>query len=447
MTDPLLLATAAVVLTLGGLLGWLFQRARSRAEAASLHAQLEARDSRLAEITAERDSLRADLTHHRERVTRLETEAEALNHRLAELAQLKEQFTETFRGLSGEALRQNNETFFKLAEERFKHLRESTTGDLEKRQQAIDALVKPLREGLSTLHQNLGSIEKARAEAQGSLRQQLQALTETSSGLQRETANLVGALRKPGVRGTWGEMQLRRAVEFAGMTDRCDFQEQASTNGDSRQRPDLIVHLPGGRQVVVDAKAPMEAYLAAIEADDPTARTQHLLHHARQLGDKIKDLGRKSYWEQFQPAPEFVVLFLPNEALFAAALEQNPSLVDLGARERVILCTPTTLIALLLAIAYGWKQEHAAENAARILENGSQLHERLGTFLGHLSEVGKALTRTVDHYNRAVSSAESRLLVTARRMEELGAGKRDSLPDPSLVDRAPVNPSSTNEQP
>jgi DNA recombination protein RmuC len=343
-----------------------------------------------------------------------------------------------FEALSARALRDASESFLQLAKTELGQHHITSREELEKRQRAVEQLVKPIADSLAKVDGKIELLERARREAQGSLVAQLKSVTQSQEQLRTETANLVTALRSPHTRGRWGEMQLRRVCEVAGMVERCDFVEQSSFESDGgRLRPDVLVNLAGGKTIVVDAKAPLEAYLSVVDATDPDRRKLHLETYGRHIREHVTKLSQKAYWSQFDASPEFVVMFLPGEALYSAALEQVPSLIEESVGQKVLVASPTTLIGLLRAAAYGWRQEKVAESAREVSELGRELHGRLGTLAGHFMKLGRSLETSVKAYNETVGSLESRVLVTARKLSEHGAGSGgEELPEPQQVETA-----------
>ena len=371
---------------------------------------------------------------------RAEEQAQAAAEKLEFVADARASLKDEFKALSADALSATSRSFLELANENLEKIHERAQGDLDARRRAVDTLVQPIVESLVKVDGKLGEIELKRERAYSSLNEQLRGLVETHLPmLHAETAKLVQSLRQPAARGRWGEMQLRRVVEVAGMLEHCDFLEQQWGEGeDGRTRPDLVVKLPGGRQIVVDSKAPLTAYLDAHDAADDAARAAYLKRHAQLVRSHMTALGRKAYWETFSPSPELVVMFLPGEMLYSAALQSDPELIEAGANERVLLATPTTLIALLRAVALGWREEALARNAEEVAELGKQLYERIGKLASHWTDVGSKLEKTVAAYNASVGTLEGRVLVTARRFKELGvATEGEEIEAPAPVDTVP----------
>ncbi len=356
----------------------------------------------------------------------LELERKSATEKLALLEEARQRLSDAFQALSAEALKSNNQAFLELAKTRLESFQQQAKSDLEERRTAVENLVAPLKDALGNVDKQLRELEVAREGAYAGLVQQVQTLSEGHLALKSETANLVRALRQPKSAGNWGEVQLRRVIEMAGMVEHCDFEEQVHTSTeDGRLRPDAIVHLPGGKNLVIDAKAPLQPLLDAYEAQSDEVRKQKLADLARLVRDHMSKLGEKKYWAQFEHTPEFVVMFLPGEALFSAAWHEDPTLIEQGMTRNVILASPTTLSALLRAIAYGWQQEQLKENAQKISDLGRELYERLSTMGDRFIDTGKALHKAVDAYNKTVGSLESRVLVSARKLKEMGGYSGD----------------------
>jgi DNA recombination protein RmuC len=435
----LIAACGLAGLAVGGALGWLAAARRTsaaEATAAALRQQLGDTRARGAELEG---ALRASEAARVEQETAARELARGLTDQRRLLDEAERKLADTFQALAAQALQQSSQGFLTLATEKLGALRDQAAEDLaarqraaaadfESRQRAIEGVVKPVRESIDKVDQHIRALERERGQAYGALTEQVRGLARTQERLQTETGNLVNALRAPAIRGRWGEIQLRRVVELAGMLEHCDFQEQATVaTDDGRLRPDLVVHLPNGRRLVVDAKAPLGAYLEALEAPDEATRATCLDRHAAQVRAHILKLSAKSYWEQFPPG----------ETFYSAALERMPALIEEGVAQRVLVATPTTLIGVLQAVHYGWRQERVAENAQEISRQGRELHERVATLVEHFVSLGNSLGQSVKHFNTAMASFEGRVLVSARRLEELDAKGKKEIPARPQIDARP----------
>jgi len=366
-----------------------------------------------------------------ELTTTLELERRQAVDKLAEIEK-------TFAMLSSEALRQNSKSFLQLAQETLKQFHVQAKGDLDLKEKAVENMVRPIREALEKTEQQVRLMEQERKEAYGALHKHLETMAQTQLLLQGETRNLVQALRRPEVRGQWGEMTLKRLAELAGMVEHCDFTTQKTVSvEDGKMRPDMVVRMPDGREIVVDVKTPLDAYLSAVEAADDATRTRHLEHHARKVRERVRELATKAYWNQFKNAPDFVVLFIPGDQFLSAALDMDRELLEDALKQKIILATPTSFVALLRAVAYGWRQEALAANADLIREVGEDLYQRLAVFTEHLSRLGGSLEGSVSAFNKAVGSFDSKVLPGARKFVEMGVTPKKALEPPTPLEITP----------
>ena len=449
---------------IGGIIVWLLLRVRSREDCANkiseLHmgyanqlTQLEAKAMSAEAVVGElrqqilqkdadmdqiRDVLDTEKQAKTEAMTKLDEARKGFEEQKSLIETMKQEMTDTFNALSSAALKSSSEDFLRLASESLGKVVTDTKGRLGEHQAAMDGMIKPLYESLKRYEEQIKTMEEGRHKAYGSLEEQLRTLASTQESLQKETSNLVSALRKPQVRGRWGEMQLRRVAELSGMSVHCDFTEQRSVETDKGKiRPDMIVHLPMDREIVVDSKVSLEAYLDTVNASTDEEKRSKMEKHAQQVRAHMIKLASKEYWSQFKQSPEFVVLFIPGESFLGAAVEVDSSLIEDGIEKRVIIATPTTFIALLRAIAYGWRQEQVTKNAQEISDLGRQLYERISTLAQHFDNVGKSLERAIGSYNKAVGSMESRVLPTVRKFRELGVTGYEEIPVLDQVDQVP----------
>ncbi len=439
MTVFPILFVAAISFLLGAVFAWLLFRSKSAAlqerqnsleqELAAARTAANSQAEQIRALSEARAALDATLASERRNT----------EEKLKLLQDTSEQLKIQFKSLAATALDDNNTSFLQLAKTVLQNQQTQAAGDLAQKELAVQKLVEPIAQSLSGMNQQIQALEQARSRAYGTLTSQVASLLDTQKALQIETGNLVKALREPQARGRWGELQLHRVLELAGMLEYCDFKEQLSFNDDERRfRPDVIVDLPGGKQVVVDAKVPLTAYLAALEAPDDLTRNARLDDHARQVRQHIDSLASKAYWTHLPCTPEFVVLFLPGEVFFRAAMDADFELIEYGVSQKVIVASPTTLIALLKAVAYGWNQKNLAESAHRISEAGKTLYERLCTMTGYLEDLGKKLGGAVGSYNEMVASLEKRVLPEARKFPELDRSlEADRLPELEQLEKTP----------
>ncbi len=415
--DIRIVSIAIIALLLGAAVGALFAAWRARTRAQSLHLELAILKSQV------------------------KTEEQLERERQESLKLAVERVTSTFDAVAGQSLRSNSEMFLQLAREHLSQHQQKALSSLGEKEKAIETMLQPIRDALTKTEQQMARIEKERAETFGSMKTSLESVALAQQALQRETRTLVNALRRPEVRGQWGEMTLRRLAELAGMVEHCDFKEQVHIRTEEGSlRPDMIVHMPDGRDLVVDVKTPLDAYLEAVEATTDEARTIALRRHAQQLSERVRQLGAKSYWSQFEKSPDFVILFIPGDQFLSAALAETPTLLEDAIRQDVIIATPSSFVALLKAVAYGWRQMALAQNAETIRTLAEDLYKRLAVFATHLTKMGRNLGTTVDAFNSAVGSLERQVLPGARKFTELGVRSDRQIDQIEPIDRLAREP-------
>lgn len=438
-----------IALLLGGVLGWLLARVRSRSSAEELFGRARASEAQAAEFRAQVGMLRDESARFQAQIRQIENDRTAAVTRASEmekaileqraiLEEAKSKLSDTFKSLAADALKSSNQDFLTLAKQVLGSLQKEGVTDLESRQKSIEDIVKPLRETLDAYQRESKTLEEHRLVEHGAIAERLREVAEANVKLQSETGKLVNALRTPQVRGRWGEITLRRCAELAGMSKHCDFVEQETVGQDGgRLRPDMVVRLPSRREIVVDSKVALNAYLEALEATSPEQSKAALDRHVQQIRNHMRQLSSKEYWSQFKESPEFVVMFIPGEVFFSVAAERDPNLFEEALGKRVMIATPTNFIGLLLSVAYGWRQEQLAENAQHISQLGQELHERMAILAEYLNEIGESLGRAVKSYNAAVASIETRVLPAARKFKTLGAGSKKEMAEIPALDQTP----------
>ena len=453
MNFTIFVISIILAISIGLLLGWIFGQIKSRSkdnDIAGLQAQIQSADKVTEELRqqiAQRDvaveKIRNELVLAQQAKTSAETKLEEALKNIEEqkkiLERAEDKLTTTFQALSGESLKSNNTAFIELAKSTLETVLSQAQGQLGQKEESIKNIVSSLDEALKRYEQQVGELEKKRASDYGSLESQIKASILANQQLQKETGNLVTALRRPEVRGRWGELTLKRVVELSGMSEQCDFKEQVSVDTeDGRLRPDMIVHLPTKREIVVDSKVSLDAYIDAVSATDDNQRKILIEKHGQQVRKHMKALSNKSYWDQFPAAPEFVVMFIPGESFLSAALSVDPTLIEDGMESRVIIATPTTLIALLRAVAFGWRQEQIAKNAQEIANIGKEIYDRFQPFLEHINKTGNYLSQATVSFNKMVMSLERRVMVSVRKFKDLGAAGDKELPDIQPIEQIPM---------